>query len=120
LLVRSSRAQPSDTKARCGRRCGRSTTHRLRDDSAVLATGRARAALRRLALELAGLARLHVVTAAADLGEDPGALDHPLEGLQRPIDAVALFQLDLDHGTSCVVDDGEHVLRPVLPRMPLA
>ena len=60
-------------------------------------------ALRRLGLDLSRFARLHVVTAAADLAQDPGFHHAALEALQRPVDAISFVQMDFDHRSAAVV-----------------
>ena len=67
---------------------------------AWLLVGLLAAAFGGLALELPGLARLHVVAPAPDLLEDAFLHDFALEGLQRPVDAVAFGERDLDHVVS--------------------
>src|SRR5438309_3252620 len=48
-------------------------------------------------LELPRLARLHIMALLAKVFQDSGLGDAPLEHLERPIQAVAFFDLDLDH-----------------------
>src|SRR5438309_10129120 len=48
-------------------------------------------------LELPCFARLYVVPLLAQILQDPGLGDASLEHLERPIQAVAFFDFDLDH-----------------------
>src|SRR5688500_10021503 len=72
----------------------------------ILLTRRTVAAVpaRSLRLELAGLARLRVVPLAAEVLQETGALHLLLEGLERPLDAVAFVQRDFDHGCLLVAN----------------
>src|SRR5688500_18778863 len=51
-------------------------------------------------LELARLARLHVMPASTEILQDPGLQQILLEHLERPVEAVVLIQLDFDHWDS--------------------
>src|SRR5258708_33129581 len=58
---------------------------------------------RGLLLDLARFARLHMMSAAAQLLKNARALHLTLEGLQRPVDSVVFTQDDLWHHVSVEV-----------------
>src|SRR5688572_22695741 len=80
--------------------CGGAPAARRGSAAGGAARRRSGAPLRRLALELPRLARLHVVPAAAELPKEPVLHDLALERLERPLDPVAFRERDLDHVVS--------------------
>ena len=48
-------------------------------------------------LQLPCLARLHVIALLSEVLQDPRLRDLALERLERPIEAIALFEMNLDH-----------------------
>src|SRR4030095_1617606 len=57
-------------------------------------------ALRRFRLQLARFARFHVVPLATRGGDDARLLLLLLEALERPVDAVGIFEMNFGHGST--------------------
>ena len=64
-----------------------------------------------LPLYLACLARFHVMPPPAKLAEDAGLLHLSLEGLEGPIDAIGVSEMNLGHWLlPLLVSDGDEAI----------